>query len=109
MKLVFTRHGPHRGCLKPNWNPEDRAIAWINLFLTDFIHEAPNGLSEFEVTRIVFDEFSRACVKHDTKIYANLELFFADEYLACSRELQASGKEFLTERGIARRKGKLWG
>jgi len=109
MKLLFTRNDVHKGCLKTTWDAEDRKISWITLFLTDFYHGAPRDLSEYEVTRTLFDEFSKACVKEQSKIYACLEFPFESDYKTCVDELRTSGKVFLTGRDIAARKGKLWG
>src|SRR6266566_4350609 len=63
--------------------------------------------SEYDITRGLFDAFSKSFVPDESRVYAVLTYIFPEEYRVVVEELRKSSLEFLTEKQAASKRGLL--
>lgn len=103
LKLELVKHDlPYSECFRARFVPGDLEISSTGLFLKEMNDHTGPSHSEDEITRGLFDQFSRCFVPDGSVVYAILRYSFRkpfrNEYIARLDELRRSGFEFVTER-----------
>lgn len=80
-------------------------ISSVGFFLTEMGDHTGLSHTEDEITRGLFDAFSRYFVREGEFVYGILRCGFREEYIARIDELRKSGVEFVNEKEAARKIG----
>jgi hypothetical protein len=92
-------------CVKLRLSRDDPQVSRISLFLQEMNDHTGVVASEYDITRGLFDAFSKSFVPDESRVYAVLSYPLAEEYKTIVEELRKSSLEFLTEKEAASKRG----
>jgi len=94
-------------CVSAKLSRDDPDVSCIGLFLKEMNDHTGVVASEYDITRGLFDAFSKSFVPDESRVYAVLTYIFPEEYRVVVEELRKSSLEFLTEKQAASKRGLL--
>ena len=106
MRLELIKNGFQTcECVRANLSRDDPQVSWISLFLKEMNNHTGVVASEYDITRGLFDAFTKSFVPEESRVYAVLTYPLRAEYKSIVEELRKSSLEFLTEKEAASKRG----
>ncbi len=82
-------------CVSAKLSRDDPDVSCIGLFLKEMNDHTGVVASEYDITRGLFDAFSKSFVPDESRVYAVLTYIFPEEYRVVVEELRKSSLKFL--------------